>query len=758
MTIPFDALRDALADRYLVQRELGHGGMATVYLAHDNRHDRPVAIKVFWPELAAAIGAERFAREIRLLARLRHPFILPLHDSGQAAGALYYVMPYVDGESLGARITRLGKLSPAEALKITREIADALAYAHAEGVVHRDVKPENILISSQGHALLADFGIARGQSAALATRDQVTAVGLAVGTPAYMSPEQVLGDKNVGGASDIYSLGITLFEMLAGRPPFTAESSFAVAMQHLTAPVPTLASLGASAPAGIEPALRRALAKDPEERFSTAAEFAAALETSGPQTVTAPAGRVPPPPASVVVLPLANVSGDKESDYLSDGITDELIGALARVAGLRVISRTSAFAFKGKSVPIREIGDKLNVSFALEGGVRRSGDRLRVTAQLVRVSDDSSLWSETYERQLADVFAVQDDITRRIVATLTRTLRVTPVDTPDPIAKPRNLEAYNSYLLGRYHWNKRTKAGLQQALELFQKAIAADPLYAPAHSGVADASALMVSNWFGPKDLFAGAAAAARRAIELDPSLAEGYASLGYVNLNSDWDWAGAEQNLRRAIEINPSYVPALQWLSTFLAATGRFDEALPLAERAIQVDPLSILARVNLGTVSLFDGRFEEAERQYAQAIAMEPGLEAPQTWLSITLALLGKEDEALAHARLAGRLTESDPAGDSNLALVCALLGRTEEAQALLAKVSEALAPFPLFVALIYSAMGRESETFEWLDRAYETRSHWMYSIGGQPMLRRYRDHPRFIELLDRLGLPRPGGRTPT
>src|SRR2546427_3157451 len=271
--MPCDAVRDALADRYTVERELGQGGMATVYLATDRRHDRPVAIKVLRPELAAAIGAERFVREIKLVARLRHPFILPLHDSGVAAASLYYVMPYIDGESLGARIGRIGRLPVTEALKITREIADALAYAHGEGVVHRDVKPENILISRQGHALLADFGIARTSLTAKGAKDQLTGIGLAIGTPAYMSPEQVLGEANVGGASDVYSLGVTLYEMLAGRPPFTATASpVAVAMQHVAAPVPPLASLGVvDLPTGVAHAIDRALAKDPRERFATAA-------------------------------------------------------------------------------------------------------------------------------------------------------------------------------------------------------------------------------------------------------------------------------------------------------------------------------------------------------------------------------------------------------------------------------------------------------------------------------------------------------
>lgn len=747
-----DSPRLALPERYAIERELGRGGMATVYLAQDRRHDRPVAIKVLRPELAAAIGAERFAREIRLLARLRHPFILPLHDSGEADGQLYYVMPYIDGESLGARLGRTRRLAVRDALEITREIADALSYAHGEGVVHRDVKPENILLTRQGHALLADFGIARGDSTTAGGDAQLTRVGLPVGTPTYMSPEQVAGEQ-VGAASDIYSLGATLFEMLAGRPPFVADTASSMALRHLTAPIPTLASMGVIVSPSIEAAIRRALAKEPGERFASAGSLAAALAASSISSAALTLERpAPPPPESLVVLPLANVSGDQESEYLSDGITDELIGALARIGGLRVISRTSAFAFKGKTTTLREIGEQLKVGFALEGGVRRAGDRLRVSAQLVRVSDDSSVWSETYERRMADVFEVQDDIARRIASTLTRTLKLTPAHTPEPAPVPRNLDAYNNYLLGRYQCNKRTRAGLEEARALFERAIAADPEFAPAHSGLADATALMVSTWIATAELYQTSLAAAERAVALDPLLAEGHASLGYVKLHAQWDWAGAESELRQAIALNPSYAPARQWLSTFLAATGRFSEALPLAEGAVQLDPLSILARINLGTVFMFADQAGEAERHYRQAVAMEPGYESSQTWLAIALAAQGKE-EAESVAQLAVTLNASDPAAEAVMSIIYALLGRTQEAEAVLQRFLSQMTATPPFVAFLYSALGREAETFEWLDRAFEAREHWMYSIQGQVVFKRYWDHPQFKELVRRMGLPDQG-----
>ena len=745
----------ALPERYVIERELGRGGMATVYLAQDRRHDRPVAIKVLRQELAAAIGAERFAREIRLLARLRHPFILPLHDSGEASGQLYYVMPYIDGESLGARIGRTGRLSVREAVDITREIADALSYAHGEGVVHRDVKPENILLTRQGHALLADFGIARGGVTAAGEDDRVTRVGSAVGTPTYMSPEQITGEE-VTGLSDIYSLGATLFEMLAGRPPFVADAPGSrVAMKHLTAPVPTLASVGVIVSPTLEAVVQQALAKEPAERFESAGTFATALAGNSPVTSTYSLERpVTSQPESLVVLPLRNMSGDKESEYLSDGLTDELIGSLARMGGLRVISRTSAFAFKGKNVPLREIGAQLRVGYALEGGVRRAGDRLRITAQLVRVSDDSPVWSETYERQMADMFEVQDDIARRITSTLSRTLKLTPTPTPVPAAAPRNLDAYNKYLLGRYHWNRRTHAGLEEARKLFEQAIEADPEFAPAYSGLSDATAIMVSSWLATPEVYQTSLAAAERAVSLDPLLAEGHASLGYVKLHAQWDWAGAEAELRQAIALNPSYIPARQWLSTFLASTGRFNEALPLAEGAVQLDPLSILARINLGSVYMFADRVEDAERHYRQAVAMEPAFESAQTWLAISLAAQGKA-EAESVARVAISLNASDPAAEAVLSMIYALLGRTQEAEEVMQRFLGMMSSTPLFVAFVHGVLGHEAEMFEWLERSYDGREHWMYSIQGQVAFRAYRDHPRFRELVKKMGLPTAHGQ---
>src|SRR3989454_209161 len=370
-----EALSAALGDRYRIERVLGRGGMATVYVAEDLRHRRQVAIKVLRPDVAAAIGADRFLREIAIAARLTHPHVLPLIDSGQADGSLYYVMPYVRGETLRERLVREQRFALKDALRIAREVGAGLDYAHREGFVHRDVKPENVLLAD-GHAVLADFGIAR--AIFQAGGEHVTEVGLAIGTPEYMSPEQAAGDRELDGRCDEYALACVVYEMLAGAPPFSGDSARAIVAKHLSEPPAPLRARRPDAPAAVEQALARALAKDPADRFATIAEFTTALEQTRPGAVPSLVGKT----RSIAVLPFVNASADPDNEYLSDGISDELINALTKVDGLRIASRTSAFALKGKPQDIRAIGALLGVSAVLEGTVRQSGDRDRKSTRL----------------------------------------------------------------------------------------------------------------------------------------------------------------------------------------------------------------------------------------------------------------------------------------------------------------------------------------------------------------------------------------
>jgi TolB-like protein/tetratricopeptide (TPR) repeat protein len=449
------------------------------------------------------------------------------------------------------------------------------------------------------------------------------------------------------------------------------------------------------------------------------------------------------------VLPFANLSADKENEYFSDGITEELIGALAKVSGLRVVSRSSAFAFKGKNASAREIGATLDVRFLLEGSVRRAGNRLRASAKLVRVSDDSHLWSETYDRQIEDIFAVQDDISARIVETITRTLPVGHLSGPQNVRQPRSIEAYNLCLLGRYHWNKRDQANLRQALDLFGQAAQIDPTYAPAHSGIADACALLASYAHArPTEMYPRAAAAATQAIALDESLAEGHASLGFAKYNWEWDWEGAERELRRAIALNPSYATAHQWLAMFLAALGRADEALPLARRAIDLDPLSVNPNMALGAALLFAGRMGEAVRQFQRVIAMQPGFAFASVWLCTTHATSGQAEKALAVAERMIQTMGEVRIARVGLAMAYAVSGRIAEARQIQADLGSN-PDTPVFQhAMIHAVIGDDSAAYDWLERAFIVRTD-MYTLRAHPGFARMRAQPRFVRLLVRVGL---------
>ena len=596
-----DRLQDALAGRYTIERELGHGGMATVYLAEDLKHRRRVALKVISPELASALGTDRFLREIHFAARLTHPHILPLHDSGEADGLPYYVMPYVEGVSLRGRLIREPQLPIEEALGITREVADALNYAHHRDVVHRDIKPENILFQT-GHAVVSDFGIARAIS--MADKGRVTGTGIAVGTPGYMSPEQAGGIDQLDGRSDLYSLGCVLFEMLAGDPLFTGSVQAILARQVLE-PLPHLRTFRDTVPEWLEQAVTRALANAPVDRFAGVAEFIAALSSPSPATIAEPATRrveaTPAPEHSIAVLPFVNLSADPENGYFCDGMTEEILNALSAVPSLRVASRTSSFAFKDAPQDIRAIGAKLRVRAVLEGSVRRADTKLRVTAQLINAADGFHLWSHAYDREMKDVFAVQDEIARAIVNALKVNLGSDPgIALVEPHTD--NLEAYALYLKARYLWRRKSASALQKGIEYFEQAIALDPSYSLAYAGLADSYiTLGYWNYLPPKQVFPRAKAAAESAVGIDDRLAEAHTSRGCVYLLYDWDWARAEQEFLRAIQLKDGYATAHFWYACYLWAMGRPAESVDQASP--RPSPGTALARRQResGLVALF-------------------------------------------------------------------------------------------------------------------------------------------------------------
>ena len=752
----------ALTPRFTVEREIGAGGMATVYLARDERNDRPVAIKVMRDGGDFATDTERFEREIKLLARLQHPLILPLHDSGLAGETLFFVMPFVDGETLRDRIAREGSLPIGESVRIAAEVADALAYAHAQGVVHRDIKPENIMLW-RGHAVVADFGIAGlVRDAALETAGpaRLTQAGMSLGTPAYMSPEQAGGETDIGPPADQYSLAVVLYEMLTGAPPFYG-SAYSVVHRHLTETPTPVRVIRPDVPEPLSNALDRALAKPRDARWPSITAFRDALQG----TVGASAAAAAPPMSgdgriSIAVLPFANVGGAAENEFFSDGLTDELISALARLPRLRVVSRTSVFSFRGRDLPLAEIGARLRVGFVLTGSVRRAGDRLRLSAHLSRVADDTMLWSETYERHLSDVFELQDELSHRIVDTVREALGTTEISTPPKTRYPRSMTAYDQYLLGRHHWQKRGLASLRDGLACFERAIEADPAYAPAYAGLADSYALLANAGETPTaELYAKAREAALKSISLDPQNADGYASLGFVKLHHDWTLEAAARDLRRATELNPGYSTAWQWYAASLRALARFDEAIAASQQALVLDPFAVSTSIGLGISHFFARDFARAASSFERAIAMAPGSEDAYNWLTATYLLLERLDEALRTTQ-EWIAVQSRP-GFANTGMLAAIYGRMGRmAQAREHADAMIQAPFapPFFVALIYYFMGELDEMYRWLERGVEERAPFMYWLRTFPALSDEWANPRFAALLEKMGLGPPLPVVPT
>ena len=573
MGTSLEQLNAAFAGRFRIERVLGAGGMATVYAARDAKHDRLVALKILHPEIADAVG-DRFLREIRVTAQFSHPGILGLIDSGtvqiDGTSLSYYVMPLVDGESLRDRLQRERQLPIATAVSIARQIALALAYAHERGVVHRDIKPENVLLVGD-QTLVADFGIAKAASDVAGIT--LTAQGILVGTPAYMSPEQAVGDTEIGPGSDIFSLGVVLYEMLAGELPFggaTAQSQIARRLHETPVGVRLLR---AEIPEALDRVVGRALARSRADRFQSAKAMADALTDSLAVRATpwlsrgaliglvsaagvaavlwwvvasssrgAPGGRAVA--RSIAVLPFANVGGDPNNEYYADGIADEVAGSLSRLSGLRVAARSSAFQFKGRNVAAPQIGKELGVAAVVEGSVRRMGDQVRITAELVSATDGLSLWSDSYEKTADQVFSVQGEIT----AAIGRTLGLGPTRAAGGPGTT-NRRAYDAFLQGRWHWSKRDQAGFEQATRYFQDAIEADSGFAKAWAGLGDAYSLQAGFGYLPvTETFERARTAAKRALALDSTLADAHAAPGFINLYCDWDWSAARGRLERAL------------------------------------------------------------------------------------------------------------------------------------------------------------------------------------------------------------------
>jgi eukaryotic-like serine/threonine-protein kinase len=768
-------LQDALADRYRFERELGQGGMATVYLAQDLKHQRPVAIKVLKSELAAVLGAERFLREITTTANLRHPHILPLYDSGAAAGALFYVMPYVEGESLRDRLRREGQLPVDEALRLTREVAEALEYAHGQGIIHRDIKPENILLE-RGHAVVADFGIAR--AASTAGGDKLTETGLAIGTPAYMSPEQATGERDLDARSDLYALGSVLYEMLAGEPPYTGPSAQAIIAKRFREPVPRVSTLRETVPPAVETALTRVLAKSPADRFATAGEFARALTADAVPatsrtlrrgiavglTVVGAAGLYlavralaagstgsAPTIRSIAVLPLDNYSADSTQDYFAEGMTDELTTDLATISQLRVTSRGSAMQFKGKNRPATpEIAKALNVDAIVEGSVSRSGDRVRITAQLIDARADKHLWAQTFERKSSDVLALQAELASAIASAIN--VQLTPGEQSRLSAAPTvDPEAHDAYLKGRYFFNRPSDENLRKAIVQFEEVVRLSPTFAPAWSGLSDAYTWAAYNegFIRAADAKPLAKAAAERAVALDSLSAEAHTSLAVFKAWFEYDWTGSEREFRQAIALNPNYAFAHDQFGLVLGIIGRFDEAIAEGQKAIALDPLSPTNLIDATASYVYAGRTAQGMALARKAEELDPTFFFPVAQEAKVAALAGNYPEAIAKYRQAQTMG-APPFTTADLAYVQGISGDRAGAMASLAelrKISPGGEAAPFNLALVYLGLGDHTRAIDYLEQAYAASSQGLVWLKRDPIYDPLRSNPRFIALMKRL-----------
>jgi serine/threonine protein kinase/tetratricopeptide (TPR) repeat protein len=734
-------LAAALAGRYALEREVGSGGMATVYLAEDLKHRRKVAVKVLRPELASLLGPERFVREIETAAALNHPHILPLYDSGEAGGVLFYVMPYVQGESLRQKLRREKQLSVEDALRITGQVAAALHYAHSQHLVHRDIKPENILLH-EGEAMVADFGIALAASAAPGER--LTATGLALGTPEYMSPEQAAGDPTLDARSDVYSLACVLYELLAGEPPFTGVTPQTVIAKRFTDPVPAVRRIRPAVPEAVEQALMNALARTPADRFASTAVFAEAL--------TAPFRKQPRPP-SVAVLPFLNLSTDPENEFFADGITEDVIAQLSKIRSLKVISRTSVMPFRKREQSLREIGATLQVATLLEGSVRRAGDRVRIVAQLIDAEVDQHLWAETYDRQLTDIFAIQSDVALHIASALKAEL--SPAEKTRIRSEPTsNVHAYQLYLQGRHCYGRQTEEGFQKGIEFYRQAIAADPGYALAHAGVALAYAELAAGqgfaWIREEDAFQEARQAVMRALTLDSGLAEAHSVFALLKCIHDFDWAGAEREFKLALELNPGGADIYDHYGWLCSALERYEEALALVKRAQELDPLT--HRADVATAFLRAGRYREGLDSALRCVEFEPEYARGRASLGWAYIKNDRVDEGLAELRQAVELAPGNAVWLAQLGEAYGIVGKVAEARQVLRRLEELSREryvSPYHMAYIHTGLGEQDRAMDYLERAFKERAGSVYGIKGSFLFTSLHGHPRFTALLRKMNL---------
>ncbi|MGE5344714.1 MAG: protein kinase domain-containing protein [Acidithiobacillales bacterium] len=737
------ALTGRLIGHYEVLELLGQGGMGVVYKARDTRLGRLAALKVLRADWATdAERKRRFVREARTASSLNHPGILVIYEIDTDEGLDYIAMEYVPGGTLAGLIAS-GPIPAERALRLTSQIADALAAAHAAGIVHRDLKPSNIMLPGGDRVKVVDFGLAKPVGPAAPTdetSDAVTVGGVLLGTASYMSPEQAAGGV-VDARSDLFSLGTILYEMLSSRRPFGGDSfasTLAAVLRDHPPPV-----------AGVAPPVRRiverCLAKDASRRFPSALELKAAIEACFPASG---AGAERP---SIAVLPFANMTGSKDDDYLCEGLAEEIIDALTRIPGLKVIARTSAFAVGRAGLDVREAGARLDVANILEGSVRREGRRMRVMAQLVTTSDGSHLWSERYERELTDVLVLEDEIAAAIAARLRIQFTGEGRGRPQPVV---DAEAHAAYLEGRYYFARGTPEALGRALACYERAVARDPGFALAYDSMAELHWFL--GFFGnvqPREAFSQSTWHALRALELDDSLAQTHALLGMLRKELDYNWPEVDRELARAFELGrESPLVRLRYALSGLLPHGRVDEAMAEIEEMLRTDPLNLFVRWWLAVMAYLARRPERMIEEGRHMLALEPGFFLGHWAIGIGLDETGARNEAVAALERAHESSGGSPFTLGFLAFVYGRAGRGDDARRLLdhaKKTAEATyVPASTFF-MGYVGLDDRDAALAWMDRAVETRDPIIMPIKTFPFLDPLRDDPRYRALLQRMHL---------